>query len=79
MLVTVGLILLIYFATNVNIDIEEEVSVGEKNAKIEQESVDQPIIISGKSYSSKTAAKKQLQFMPQSELTDEEIKFIEGY
>ena len=34
MLVTVGLILLIYFASNVNVDIEAEISVGEKNAKI---------------------------------------------
>ena len=76
MLVIVGLFLLIYFASNVNVQVETEISVGNSS---NEEIIDQSIIISGKTYSSKAEARKKLQFIPQSQLTDEEIKFVEGY
>tara|TARA_Y100001968_G_scaffold331125_1_gene384812 strand:- start:501 stop:839 length:339 start_codon:yes stop_codon:yes gene_type:complete len=76
MLVIVGLFLLIYFASNVNVNVETDISIGEESS---EEMIDKSIIISGKTYSSKAEARKQLKFMPQSQLTDEEIRFVEGY
>ena len=72
-LVIIGIGLLIYFASN----IEAEVSIEVDNKK--QEIVNKNIIISGKTYSSKKAAMEKLKFIPQSRLTDEEIRFIKGY
>ena len=68
----IGLILLIYFGSTVSVDVDVKVSN-------ETELIDTSFIISGKTYSSKKEAKKQLTGIPQSQLTDEEIKFVEGY
>ena len=76
LLIVAGLILLIYFASN--IDASVEVSI-EKNREINQEIVDETIIISGTIYASKKAAMKKLRFVPQSKLTDEERAFVESY
>ena len=77
LLIIGGLILLIYFASNIEANVEVSIDSG-KNAK-QEEVVDQKIIISGKTYASKKAAMEQLQFLPQSRLTEEEIKFVESY
>ena len=77
LLIVGGLILLIYFASNIDANIEVSIEAG-KDAK-QEEVVDQKIIISGKTYASKKAAMEQLQFLPQSRLTEEEIKFVESY
>ena len=75
LLIVAGLILLIYFASN--IDASVEVSI-EKNREINQELVDETIMISGKIYASKKAAMEKLRFV-QSRLTDEERAFVESY
>tara|TARA_Y100001968_G_scaffold95198_1_gene85473 strand:+ start:1226 stop:1561 length:336 start_codon:yes stop_codon:yes gene_type:complete len=72
-----GLILLIYFGSTVNVDVEIDMGQ-EKNAN-DTELVEEGIVISGKSYSSKKQAKNMLTGLPQSQLTDEEIKFVESY
>ena len=77
LLIIGGLILLIYFASNIEANVEVSIESG-KNAK-QEEVVDQKIIISGKTYASKKAAMEQLQFLPQSRLSEEEIKFVESY
>ena len=77
LLIVGGLILLIYFASNIETNVEVSIEAG-KNAK-QEVLVDQKIIISGKTYASKKAAMEQLQFLPQSRLTEEEIKFVESY
>tara|TARA_B100000427_G_scaffold270824_1_gene237564 strand:- start:119 stop:460 length:342 start_codon:yes stop_codon:yes gene_type:complete len=77
LLIVGGLILLIYFASNIDANVEVSIEAG-KNAK-QEEVIDQKIIISGKTYSSREAAMEQLKFSPQSRLTDEEIKFVESY
>ena len=77
LLIVGGLILLIYFASNIDTNTEVSIEAG-KNAK-QEEVVDQKIIISGKTYASREAAMEQLQFFPQSRLTEEEIKFVESY
>ena len=77
LLIVGGLILLIYFASNVDANIEVSIEAG-KDAK-QEEVVDQKIIISGKTYSSREAAIEQLKFLPQSRLTEEEVKFVESY
>tara|TARA_B100001250_G_C19492730_1_gene653844 strand:- start:366 stop:707 length:342 start_codon:yes stop_codon:yes gene_type:complete len=77
LLIVGGLILLIYFASNIEANVEVSIESG-KNAT-QEEVVDQKIIISGKTYASKKAAMEQLQFLPQSRLTEEEIQFVESY
>ena len=71
----IGLILLIYFGSTINV----EVDVQQENTKPELEMVEEAIVISGKTYSSKMSAKKALTNIPQSQLTNEEINFVEGY
>ena len=66
---------------NIMVDLDttgKSVDVELKDAK-QEEVVDQKIIISGKTYSSREAAMEQLKFFPQSRLTEEEIKFVESY
>ena len=77
LLIVGGLILLIYFASNIDANIEVSIEAG-KDAK-QEEVVDQKIIISGKTYSSREAAMEQLRFLPQSRLTEEEVNFVESY
>ena len=74
LLAGIGLILLIYFGSTVSVDIDMDVKTTN-----DAELIDNSIIISGKTYSSKSEAKKRLTGIPQSQLTDEEIKFVEGY
>mgnify|MGYP001453968537 CR=1 FL=1 len=77
LLIVGGLILLIYFASNIDANVEVSIETG-KNAK-QDEVFDQKIIISGKTYDSRESAMEQLKFLPQSRLTEEEIKFVESY
>ena len=72
-----GLIILIYFGSTINVDVEMELS-REKNDN-KTEIVNETIMISGKKYSSKKQAKNMLTGLPQSQLTDEEISFVESY
>ena len=74
LLAGIGLILLIYFGSNVEVNVDLDMSTP-KNA-INTETI---FTISGKTYSSKLEAKSKLTGIPQSQLTDEEIKFVESY
>ena len=74
-LASLGLILLIYFASNVDTSIEIKV---DKNPEVKKE-ITSSFTLSGKSYDSKEKAREQLRFMPQSQLSEEEIRFIETY
>ena len=74
LLVSVGLILLIYFGSSVKVDVD--ISTSED---YNSETIDTSIMISGKNYPSLKAAREALKFVPQSQLTDEEINFVESY
>ena len=73
-LIIAGLILLIYFASNIDASVELSI---ETSGEINQEVVSQEIIISGITYTSDKAAIEKLRFVPQSQLTDEERAFVE--
>ena len=75
-LIVAGLILLIYFASNIDASIEVSIESGDE---INQEVVSQKIIISGVTYASEKTAIEKLRFIPQSQLTDEERAFVESY
>ena len=75
LLVAAGLILQIYFGSSVSVDVEMSVN----ETKQASENNETSIIISGKRYPSLEAARESLKFMPQSQLTDEEINFVESY
>ena len=74
-LAIVGLIVLVWLSTTVSVNTEVNIDFKEELSSPVNESV----MISGKSYISRQAAFKSLQFMPQSKLSDEEIKFVESY
>ena len=74
LLAGVGLILLIYFGSNVGVDVNIDLKTSNNT-----EMTDGAITISGKTYSSRSEAKEKLTGMPQSQLTDDEITFVEGY
>ena len=79
LLVSIGLILLIYFGSTVSVDTHvPNNNVKLNNVKINSDTNNQ-IIISGKTYSSKEEAKEVLKQIPQTQRTDEEISFVEGY
>jgi len=77
LLVSVGLILLIYFGANVDVDTKMNVDITEPNTKVE--AINEKITISGKTYSSRESARETLKLMPQSQLTSDEINFVESY
>jgi hypothetical protein len=72
-----GLVLLIYFGSTISVDVERD--MGEEKNDKNTELVDEVIVISGKTYNSKKQAKNMLTGLPQSQLTDEEINFVESY
>ena len=75
MLLTVfGLVLLIYFGSNISVDANIDM-----NTKNKIETIENGFILDGKSYSSKAEAKEKLTGMPQTQISDEERLFIEGY
>ena len=76
LLAGVGLILLIYFGSTVTIN---EDSGMDNNSSTQTETVDKSVVVSGKTYSSKSDAHKILKEIPQSRLTNEERIFVEGY
>tara|TARA_B100001250_G_C19125109_1_gene497072 strand:+ start:162 stop:509 length:348 start_codon:yes stop_codon:yes gene_type:complete len=76
LLAGIGLILLIYFGSTVKIN---EDSSMDNNSPTKTEAVEKSIVISGKTYSSKSDAHKILKGIPQSILTNEERNFVEGY
>jgi len=77
LLIVGGLILLIYFASNIDANVEVSIEAGKSTTQ--EELIDQKIIISGKTYTSREAAMEQLRFLPQSRLTEEEVNFVESY
>ena len=77
LLIVGGLILLIYFASNIDANVEVSIEAGKSTTQ--EEMIDQKIIISGKTYNSREAAMEQLRFLPQSRLTEEEVNFVESY
>ena len=70
-----GLILLIYFGSTISVDGDITIESVENSTEL----VDEVIVISGKTYSSKKEAKNKLTGVPQSQMTDEERDFYESY
>jgi len=83
-LAIIGLVLLVYLASTLNVDTKVQIDI-RKGGDIELikggdiELIDTSITISGKTYSSREVAREQLRFIPQSQLTNDERWFVEGY
>ena len=76
-LAVLGLILLLYFGSKSEVNIELEVGNNKKTEEVQK--TQNKIIISGKSYTSKEEAINKLKFTPQTVLTDDEREFVESY
>tara|TARA_B100000902_G_scaffold386691_1_gene429687 strand:+ start:106 stop:450 length:345 start_codon:yes stop_codon:yes gene_type:complete len=74
LLTAIGLVLLIYFGSNISVDAKIEI-----NPTNEIKEIENGFFLDGKSYSSKAEAKEKLTGMPQTQISDEERLFIEGY
>ena len=74
LLAGIGLILLIYFGSNVSADI----TIDSKEKKTES-LLQNGFTLNNKTYSSRVAAKEVLTRLPQTQLSNEEIEFVEGY
>jgi len=72
-----GLVLLVYLGSTLDVD-TKKVPI-EKEEKGDIELIDTSITISGKTYSSREVAREKLKDIPQTQRSDEEISFIEGY
>ena len=73
-LTAVGLVLLIYFGSNVSVDANIEINTPNNIEKLEN-----TFILNGKSYSSETEAMEKLKSLPQTLMSDEERLFIKRY
>ena len=67
--------ILIYFGSTISVDGDITIESIENSTEL----VDEVIVISGKTYSSKKEAKNKLTGIPQSQMTDEERDFYVSY
>ena len=75
LLAGIGLILLIYFGSNVSADI----TIDSKDKNTESVATPNGFILNNTTYSSRAEAKEILTGLPQTQLSNEEIDFVEGY
>tara|TARA_Y100000589_G_scaffold39485_1_gene33068 strand:- start:156 stop:509 length:354 start_codon:yes stop_codon:yes gene_type:complete len=74
-LAVLGLVLLIYFGTNSDVNVDVKISNEKKQELVE----DSSYTISGKKYASMEEAYQDLKSIPQTRRTQEETKFVESY